>query len=285
MRQAIGSLLFGLAAGLAAALAVGVAAWAGGATHLAIWPVVAAFVLGMAFVHYWKTLHFKALRDSTRQVIRRLDLLQDQISETQGLVQLTRFDDRYPMPFGGGWALTADAAVILVREIALRRPGTVVELGSGVSTLLIGRMLKEFGEGKLYSLDHDAEWAARTRAHVRASGLEDHVVVLDAPLSRQRFDDDEYDWYSLPDEVRRLAGIDLLVVDGPPQSLSPSGIPRYPAFPAFAGQLSSDGLVYVDDAKRPQEQRMISQWMEKDRTLHSLLYQTTPGTCLLYWKR
>lgn len=276
------SLLIGLGAGLAAGAAVGAAAWAGGGTYPMIWLVIVAFVLGVAFVHYWKTLHFNALRDSMQQLVRRLDLLQDQISETQGLVQLNRFDDRYPMPFGGGWALTADAAVVLVREIALRRPRTVVELGSGVSTLLIGRMLKESGDGKLYSLDHDAEWAERTRAYVRASGLEDHVVVMDAPLSRQRFDEDEYDWYSLPDEVRRLPRIDLLVVDGPPQSLSPNGIPRYPAFPAFAGQLSSDGLIYVDDAKRPQEQRMIGQWMQKDPHLRSRLYQTAPGTCLLY---
>lgn len=285
MRVIITSLLFGIGAGFAALLLVAAASLSGVAVWPSAWPVIAAFVIGVSLVHYWKTLHFTAQRELAQQLVHRFDLLQDQISETQGLVQLTRFDDHYPMPFGGGWALTADAGAVLVREVALRRPRTVVELGSGVSTLLIGRMLKEAGAGKLYSLDHDAAWAERTRAHVRANGLEGHVVVLDAPLARQRFDGDEYDWYQLPDEVRALQSIDLLVIDGPPQNLSPSGIPRYPALPAFGAQMSPDGLIYVDDAKRPQEQRMIEKWLQQDPALQSWMIQTAPGTCLLYRKR
>ena len=285
MRPITHSLLFGLGTGAAAALLVAAGSVSGATAWPAAWPVIVALVIGVALVHYWKTLHFTAQREAMQQLSHRLDLLQDQVSETQGLVQLTRFDNPYPMPFGGGWALTADAGAVLVREIALRRPRTVVELGSGVSTLLIGRMLKEAGEGKLYSLDHDASWAERTRAHVRANGLEDHVVVLDAPLSRQRVDGEDYEWYQLPHEVRSLPGIDLLVVDGPPQSLSPSGIPRYPALPAFGKQMSPDGLIYVDDAKRPQEQRMIEKWLKLDPGLQSWMVQTAPGTCLLYRKR
>lgn len=285
MRTITTSLLFGLAAGVASLLIVAAAALSGAAVWPAAWPVMTAFVIGVALIHYWKTLHFTAQRELEQHLTRRLDLLQDQISETQGLVQLTRFDERYPMPFGGGWALTADAGVVLVREIALRRPRTVVELGSGVSTLLIGRMLKEAGQGMLYSLDHDAAWAERTRAHVRANGLEDHVVVLDAPLARQRFDGEDYEWYQLPAEVRGLQGIDLLVIDGPPQALSPNGTPRYPALPAFGERMSPDGLIYVDDAKRPQEQRMIDAWMKRDPQLQSWMVQTAPGTCLLYKKR
>lgn len=284
MRSITHSLLFGLGSGAAAALLVAAGSLSGATAWPAAWPVIVALVIGVALVHYWKTLHFTAQREAMQQLSHRLDLLQDQVSETQGLVQLTRFDNPYPMPFGGGWALTADAGAVLVREIALRRPRTVVELGSGVSTLLIGRMLKEAGAGKLYSLDHDASWAERTRAHVRANGLEDHVVVLDAPLSRQRVDGEDYEWYQLPHEVRSLPGIDLLVVDGPPQSLSPSGIPRYPALPAFGKQMSPDGLIYVDDAKRPQEQRMIEKWLKLDPGLQSWMVQTAPGTCLLYRK-
>jgi hypothetical protein len=281
MSNSTRSLLLGLGAG-AAVLLTGALATAAGASSLATaWSVAVALAIGVVLTHRWKTELFAAQRDALQQVARRLDLLQDQLSETQGLVQLVRFDDRYPMPFGGGWALTADAGAVLVREVALRRPRIVVELGSGVSTLLVGRMLKEAGAGKLYSLDHDAAWAERTRAHVRASGLEDFVVVLDAPLTSQRHDGDEYEWYTLPEEVAQLREIDLLVVDGPPQSLSPNGIPRYPALPVFGPKLSADAFIYVDDAKRPQEQRMIEAWLKRDPSLSKWAIQTAPGTCLL----
>ena len=284
MTSPIKSLLIGLGAGAAALLAAGVAGSASAVVWTSAWPVAIALAIGVALTHHWKTQHFAAQREALEQLTRRLTLLQDQIAETQGLVQLVRFDERYPMPFGGGWALTADAGAVLVREVALRQPRIVVELGSGVSTLLVGRMLKEAGSGKLYSLDHDAAWAERTRAHVRANGLEDFVVVLDAPLTRQHHDGDDYDWYQVPEEVQRLQGIDLLVVDGPPQSLSPSGIPRYPALPVFGPKMSPQGLIYVDDAKRPQEQRMIDAWMKRDPKLTKWMIQTAPGTCLLYRK-
>lgn len=275
MTRIITSLLLGLGAGLAA-LVAGLPVSGSNS-----WSVAVALAIGVALLHRWKTAHFAAQRDTLQQLTRRLDQLDDQIAETQGLVQLTRFNDCYPMPFGGGWALTADAGALLVREVALRRPRVVVELGSGVSTLLVGRMLKEAGEGMVYSLDHDSAWAERTRAHVRACGLQDHVVVIDAPLQRQRFGAEEYEWYQVPDSVLALQDINLLIVDGPPQSLSPQGIPRFPALPTFGPRLSAGALIFVDDAARPQEQRMINEWMKLEPTLDKWMVQTVPGTCLL----
>jgi predicted O-methyltransferase YrrM len=215
-----------------------------------------------------------------QQVSHKLGQLHDHVSEAQGLAQLTRFNDAYPLPFGGGWALTADAAALLVREIALNRPRTIVELGSGVSTQLIGRMLKEAGEGKLYSLDHEAGWADQTRRHIQASGLGDYVEVLDAPLATQQFNGQEYNWYRVPERVRQLENIDLVIIDGPPQSLAPQGTPRYPALPAFIKQLSPRAMLYIDDAKRPQEQETIAAWLREFPQFESRMHDTAPGTCI-----
>lgn len=274
------SILFGLAAGLASALLMGMAVLLGATSWSAATPAILALAVGITVLHHWKTVHFQTLREGFQHVTNRLALLHDHVSETQGLVQLSRFNDAYPLPFGGGWALTADAAALLVREIALNRPRTIVELGSGVSTQLIGRMLKEAGEGKLYSLDHDTGWAEQTRRHIHASGLQDHVVVLDAPLAKQRFNGREFNWYQIPEELRQAGTIDLIIVDGPPQSLDPSGMPRYPALPAFIAQLSPKAMIYIDDAKRPQEQAMIAQWHQDFPGFESRMIETVPGTCL-----
>lgn len=274
------SLLLGLAAGLALALLTAASIPFTDASLGVAFPVILALATIVALVHHWKTQLFESLRTEFRQMERRLSRLDEQVAETQGLAQLSRFNDAYPLPFGGGWALTADAAAILVREIALNKPRTIVELGSGVSTQLIGRMLKEAGEGKLYSLDHEANWADQTRRHIQASGLGDFVEVLDAPLSVQPFSGREFNWYELPEKVRRLESIDLVVVDGPPQSLAPNGTPRYPALPAFINQLSPHAMLYIDDAKRPQEREMIALWSREYPQFESRMYDTAPGTCL-----
>lgn len=280
----IRSILFGLVAGVIVFVLAALASLVGVSAGPETPSVLISFVVGMAVLHYWKTLHIQAMSNGFQQVIYKLGLLHDHVSETQGHVQLARFNDAYPLPFGGGWALTADAAAVLVREIALNRPRIIVELGSGVSTQLIGRMLKEAGEGKLYSLDHEASWASQTRCHIQASGLGDYVEVLDAPLAIQQFNGQEYNWYQLPEQVRKLENIDLIVIDGPPQSLAPGGTPRYPALPAFIAQMSPKAILYIDDAKRPQEQEMISMWLREYPQFDSRMYDTAPGTCLFRHK-
>ena len=275
------SIFFGLATGLVAAILMGAATLLGATSWTAATPVIIALAIGISILHYWKTLHFQAMREGQRQANNRLSLLDDHISETQGLVQLSSYNHPYPMPFGGSWALTPDAAVVLAREIALSRPQTIVELGSGVSTVLIGRMLKQAGTGQLFSLDHDAGWAAETRRHIEASALQDHVVVLDAPLAKQPFGGQEFDWYQVPEQLKQAGSIDLIIVDGPPQALDPNGMPRYPALPAFLAQLSPKAMIYVDDAKRPQEQAMIARWLQENPGFTSRMLETVPGTCLL----
>lgn len=275
------SLTLGLASGLALALLTAAATFYTRPPFSAAIPVILALAAVVTLVHYWKTQLFATLRQEFRQVANRLSRMDEQIRETQGLVQLTPFEPPYPMPFGGGWALTADAAALLAREIALNAPDTIVELGSGVSTVLIGRMLKQAGRGRLISLDHDPHWAEQTRKHVRASQIEDYVQVLDAPLEQQRFGDKTYAWYRVPETVRQAGQIDMLIVDGPPQSLDPEGTPRYPALPVFQHQLSARAVIYIDDAKRPQEQAMIERWQREQPGFERMMYDTVPGTCLL----
>lgn len=275
------SLGFGVIAGLVGAALSGVFAMLGGASPGATIPVFIGLAIVVGTAHYWKTILIQTMRDEFKQVKNRLSLLGDGITETQGLVQLSGLNQPYPLPFGGSWALTPDAAAILAREIAIRRPNTIVELGSGVSTLMAGRILQQMGSGHLISLDHDPAWAAETRRHIIASGLQDYVEVIDAPLTRQQFDGKDFDWYQIPDQLRQLEQIDMLTVDGPPQTADSTVLSRYPALPAFAAQLSSQAVIYIDDAKRTTEKEMVEQWLQLYPGWKSRMVDTIPGTCLL----
>jgi hypothetical protein len=58
---------------------------------------------------------------------------------------------RYPLPPMRGWAISPDFGVLLVSEILNKKPHVVVELGSGVSTLLIAYCLELVGHGRVVS--------------------------------------------------------------------------------------------------------------------------------------
>ena len=77
-----------------------------------------------------------------------------------------------------------------------------------------------------------------------ASGLQDYVEVLDAPLVKQQIDGKEHIWYQVPDMVKEIEQIDMLTVDGPPQTSDSTVLARYPALPAFAGlAVISPGII------------------------------------------
>ena len=232
--------------------------------------------------HYWKSQQAQTALEGDRILRRRFEGLEQKIAETQGLIQLSGLNLPFPLAFGGDYALTADAAAVLARVVVLRRPKMVLELGSGVSTVLVARLLQSFGVGRIYSLEHEPMWAAETRKQVAAARLQDFSEVLDAPLIRQEVDGQQYNWYQLPFKLAEVGPIDLLIIDGPPQRIDPQGSPRYPAFPILLPQLSTAAEVFIDDAKRPAEQEMIRRWLARFPGWEAQTIQTGPGTCLLY---
>jgi predicted O-methyltransferase YrrM len=275
------SLGVGTLVGALGAAAVWFAARFGLTSPDAAVPTGVILALVTALAHYWKTRLTHIMNEQHRQMRRRFGDLEQHVLETRGLVQLGNVGLPYPLPFGGDYALTGDAAAVLVRQVALLRPRVVVECGSGVSTVLVAKLLKDHGGSRIYSLDHDPEWAAVTRKFLSAAGLDDHAVVLDAPLVPQIIDGREFRWYRLPAVIDRLEHIDLLIVDGPPQSTDAGGLPRYPALPRFVDKLSPTAEIFVDDAVRPQEQEMVRQWTTHFPEWQALHLPTVPGTCLL----
>jgi len=282
MGDILAALKAGLVVGASGAAATAVAAAVGLTSGTAIAPVGVVLCFLTMLTHYWKTQHARIAAEELDLIRRRFGALEQQIAEAQGLVQLGSLRLPYPLAFGGDYALTADAAAVLARQVALCRPNVVVELGSGVSTVLVGKLLQDQGHGRIYSLDHDSAWAEETRKQVRAAGLQDQAEVLDAPLSRQEVDGQHFLWYEIPAKVNELAQIDLLIVDGPPQAIDPNGLPRYPALPKLLPQLSADAAIFIDDAKRPGETEMVRRWVERFPGWKTTLLQTGPGTCLLY---
>lgn len=190
---------------------------------------------------------------------RRVQYLHHELlSDIQALIQLTtRYKPEARLPPVGGWALTSGGLLALADLVESRGATTIVECGSGTSTLWIAYALRRLGRGRVIAFDHLPEYAERTRELVDAHGLSSFVDVRLAPLVPQQTPRGEFLWYDI-NRFDRLSDIDVLLVDGPPQATGRHA--RYPALPALLDSLSEDAIVMIDDADRRDEREMIELW-------------------------
>ncbi|WP_229069428.1 O-methyltransferase [Actinoplanes sp. DH11] len=180
--------------------------------------------------------------------------------EFEATVQLFQgFVPRAPMPSSGEWALNPTDLLELLHLIRVRQPRLVLELGSGTSTVWIAYALEQFG-GRLISLDHDAEFARRTRAVLAAHGLTGIAEVRDAPLTPATIDGRDYPWYD-PETLADLHDIDFVLIDGPPAAVGEGA--RYPALHMIEKRLADRATLIFDDAGRKDEQAAMTAWTER----------------------
>lgn len=157
-------------------------------------------------------------------------------------------------------ALRPAGLAMVCNEIALGDRGEVVELGSGVSTVVLARLLRERG-GRLTSLEHDPHWARFVDEQLAREGLADVATLIEAPLEPHEAAPDGAAWYSAGAVARLPSEIELLLVDGPPAGKGTEHS-RYPALPVLAAHLAASAVVVVDDATRPGERDVLERWQE-----------------------
>lgn len=195
--------------------------------------------------------HRQSLRAHLRMMSR------DSLTQTQALLQLhDQFAPTAPLPAVAGWAMEPTALVELVNLIAQLRPQLVVECGSGTSTLWIAYALRRNGSGRVVALDHKAEFAAASNRVVAEHGLTEWAQVQHAPLTPTSTPRGDMPWYSA--DLTGLDGIELLLVDGPPQATGE--LARYPALPVLADRLAPGAHILFDDADRPGEVAALDAW-------------------------
>ncbi|SCF27490.1 Methyltransferase domain-containing protein [Micromonospora matsumotoense] len=160
-------------------------------------------------------------------------------------------------------AMRPSGVVAVLNEILVHQRRSVVELGSGVSTFYIGRLLRQRG-GHLWTVEHDERWAKLLGRELANEGLGDVVTVVHAPLTPapSRWPGEESTWYEQRGLTEMTAGrtIDLLVVDGPPAYQATHAHSRYPAGPFFAPLFAEDFAVVLDDIDRRGEQDIMQRW-------------------------
>lgn len=163
-----------------------------------------------------------------------------------------------PLPTLRGWAASPDVLLLLARRVRASVPTTIVECGSGVSTIVQAQAARLNGHGHVHSIDHDAAFAEATRQALADYGLSAWATVTHVPLAEVVIGGERWEWYD-PRLLPEVDAIDLLFVDGPPAD-TPKPLARYPAGPLLFPRLAPGAAVLVDDADRPGEIEMLRRW-------------------------
>lgn len=219
-------------------------------TIVAIAGVVINFLLLLYLIRASRILGTKISKVNSRvitrpQLAQALDRSESQnYQQLESYLQLLRILDlKGPLPTTRSFAASPDLLLELCRIISRAKPSLVVELGSGISTLIIGKQIE--AKAHFISIDHSADYASATRQLLQEHEVS-NVKVIVAPLQ------DETNWYD-PIEFKDVRDVDLLFIDGPPQSSGPDA--RHSAT-YFLDKLSPRATVIIDDAKRDSEGRL-----------------------------
>ena len=204
----------------------------------------------------------RSLLQSASWVRRELEALP---SDT---ANLTRLLDRtapgaVPVPGGGGWAATTRPLLAVAAELyRADGPVTVLECGSGTSTVLAALVLRDRGRGgHVWALEADPAFAEETRTHLRDQGLTELATVLDAPLVGVEVSGRRVPWYSLEALPASVRGVGVLVVDGPIGTVADQA--RHPALVMLGDRLVDGCLVVLDDTNREDEAAIVQRWVEE----------------------
>ncbi|HEX7783247.1 MAG TPA: class I SAM-dependent methyltransferase [Sphingobium sp.] len=155
------------------------------------------------------------------------------------------------LPHLGSWKADTGFLRHIVTQVERLRPGVVVELGAGASTLVTAKALSMNGGGRLISFDQHKGFVDATRHWLADSALS--VDIRHAPLEA-RIEGWPGRWYdidNLPDRI------DMIIIDGPPWSVHP--LVRGAADCLFS-RLAPGGVILLDDAARPGERLVARRW-------------------------
>jgi len=236
-------------------------------------------LLGVAYcARLLRSLHSKVSkssaaisRDIAKLLINNKKSSMTAYRQTQALIQLTQLlDFKSPIPPTRSWAASPDLLLTITEIVRKYRPGLVVELGSGVSTLVAAKA----GARKVVSIDNSDEFGGKT-----ISLLKDHKVrgvdVRIAPLQPYA---NGFTWYDTS-MIKDLKKIDLLIIDGPPGSKNPEA--RYPALAEFKDKLSAKAVIIIDDVHREGERKLAEDFAKAMPNHQLVIHDHEKGTAVI----
>lgn len=179
------------------------------------------------------------------------------------------------MPELHGWPISPDFALYLIELIEANDYDLVIEFGSGTSTSLIAKTLRNLAAKRRspkptaqLAFEHLEQYHRKTKQLLAQDGMEEAVELMLAPLEPYRASNgEEYRYYRCHETLERLAAnrLDagqriLVLVDGPPGATGRHA--RYPALPVVLASFAGARIDFLlDDYNRTDEKEVVQQWI------------------------
>ncbi len=153
-------------------------------------------------------------------------------------------------------AISPTALLHILNFITTFRPKNIVEIGSGMSTVYIAKLLavNEI-TARFYSIENDLKWINIIKNHLDEDSK---VDFIHAELNEEmNFQGHKFKWFDTKvlDKNLNKNEIDLLIIDGPPGKIPYA---RAGAFIYFKEQIEEQSLFYFfDDTDRKKEKFIV----------------------------
>ena len=184
-----------------------------------------------------------------------------------------------PFPYTRKMAASPDFLKLIIETILQFKPNLVVELGSGVSSIIISKSLEKNMVGKLISIENDDKYSKITRNNITMENLTEIASVVTSELSMQIIDKKNYMWYNTSFIKNINNKIDLLIIDGPPKITNKNA--RFPAIPLLKKYFSDNIIIIVDDGNRQDDANTVNSWMNELDNFKIKYIPTEKGAFLL----
>lgn len=185
---------------------------------------------------------------------------QNQVLSFQILKELFPASVFFPLTV---WSISPSTLLHIVNEITINNRRNIIEFGSGLSTIVISKLIKLNNlEINFFSVESDKEWMNKISNDLKKEGIIDNVKLIFSPLKKSKYHFFNHEiWYDTEILEKAISNhkFDLVIIDGPPGNYKFS---RYGAIPFLKNKLESTYFVLLDDTNRNEEKMIIESWNE-----------------------
>lgn len=185
-------------------------------------------------------------------------------------------------------SLRHSSIMFFLNDILLNNRKVIVEFGSGISTILLCKMIRQLAlkDVKLISIDNNHEWLKIVKSYICQETNDDvNADFLVAELKKCEFSPYPSLWYDTAQlhVLEQYKGhVDCVLVDGPEAWRKKNTYSRYPALPFIHDYLAQNCSIFLDDTDRIGEKAIVELGREKyafkKKTLNSSFTRLSRGT-------
>lgn len=191
----------------------------------------------------------------------------DGISNILAFNQISQlFNDGTYLPFTDS-SLNFNALSVILNDIVINERKTIIEFGSGISTIIIAMLIKKnhLENVNFTSVEHDINWFNAMQTILLKRNLSDYVNLINADLVDSNISINNNKWYDQEVLLEVLKNkslkVDCLIVDGPPAYYAEVALSRYPALPFLLPFMNEKCSIFLDDTNRKGEQIILEKWI------------------------